>query len=330
MHDVDVLFVSDATPKTGFGHAARCVSIAQLLLKQDNSLRVGFQGQYSDGARSLLMHGLRTASFFTPETAVKAQVTVIDRMHDTEDPNAWDRDLLETLQKRSVSLVHLTSGMNDPALPDGITCIGFQPGGPPSRPPHLLWSMDFAPVSFSLEPEEKVERDPERLLVAFGGARDSSAIELTMGALEKLPQIASVDILGSPVNDPALLDAARSESREISLHNSVPSVLPLLRRARVVLVSFGHVVYEAMACGAAACVIGQKRFQAEMADCLAGEGLVVSGGLAADTTAISLASALEKTWTQAGKFAERGCRAVDGRGLDRIADVLLGKLGVPA
>ena len=328
MSEVDVLFVVDALPKTGFGHAARCASVARLLRRQSPQLRIGFQGVYSDTARKLLAHHLEPGFFHEREADIRSRVAVIDRMHDIQDADSWDPQLLERVRGQSGQVVHLTSGPKDPGLPEDVTCIGFQPGGPPSHPPRLYWGLEYAPVSLALESPE-VQEPPvrDRLLVALGGARDASGIELAMNALELLPQITRVDVLGSPVNDPALLDAARCKGVEIEIHTTVRDVAPLLRRARVVLASYGHLVYEALARGAAACVVGQKHFQAEFAGRLAGEGLVISGGYAPDTDAQSLAAALERTWDEADTLSARGRKAVDGHGLERIADMLLGKLG---
>lgn len=324
MSEVDVLFIVDALPETGFGHASRCLSLSRLLRRRDPDLRVAFQGVFSAPAQRLLGEYLAPGDFIEPERQVRARVAVIDRMHDIEDADSWDRGLLEKMRERSGRVVHLTSGTQDPGLPEGVVCIGFQPGGPAPRRPHLLWGLDYAPVSLALAHEIPQRRDNGRLLVALGGARDTRGIELVMGALQDLPDIRSVDVLGSPVNDLSLLDGVRAFGGDVEIHSSVPDVTPLLSRARVVLASFGHLVYEALALGTAACVIGQKRFQADYAELLAANGLAVSAGYAPEANTASVASALDRAWKEADQLSRRGREFVDGRGLDRIADMVLG------
>jgi spore coat polysaccharide biosynthesis predicted glycosyltransferase SpsG len=319
MTTVDALFIVDATPATGFGHAGRCITLAQLLRTMDPSIRIGFQGTFSDNARPLLVKQVGETAMLAPEDRVTSRVAVVDRMHDTEDPNSWDPDVLDDVRSRSRQVIHLTSGDADPHLPEGVTCIGFQPGGPVPRPPALYWGLEYAPVSIAPAAGEGVQRDPERLLVALGGARDDRAMRLAIEAIGTLPDIRSIHILGSPVNDPALLDVAQSWGRPMEIHRNVTSVAPLLKSARVVLASFGHLVYEALASGASVCMLGQKQFQAMLADSLARQGLGVSAGLALQSNAASLAVAIDKAWRGAEEFAARGSRAVDGRGLDRVA-----------
>src|SRR5438094_466145 len=80
-----------------------------------------------------------------------------------------------------------------PALPAGVECIGYQPGGPPARPPSIRWGLEYAPVAID-DADPSAERDPTRALVALGGSRDDVALDLVLDVLEGMPEVERIDV----------------------------------------------------------------------------------------------------------------------------------------
>jgi spore coat polysaccharide biosynthesis predicted glycosyltransferase SpsG len=144
-----------------------------------------------------------------------------------------------------------------------------------------------------------------------------------LAALAHVETVKAVDILLSPVN-PAQPDASLLRpDQTLTTHSAVPDIVPLLSHAEVVLASYGHLGYEALALGRPVCLIGQKRFQAAYAERLQQAGLAVAAGLVEALQPAALAAALRETFAASGRIAAMARRHIDTRGLQRTADLIL-------
>lgn len=314
----DVIFHTHATTDTGFGHAARCGRLAALLAGARPGCAIVFEGDFDEGARASLA-GLAPLAFSTGgETA---RLGVYDRMDDTEDPEAWSADRLDDLRARCARVVFLANGMRRPGVPADVTVIGYKPAGPRPAPPRMHWGLEFAPVA-SMATDEGIARgEGGRALLALGGARGSSGVRTALQALSMVEPITHIDVLDSPVNPIELSRDWVRADQILTSHRSVPSVAPLIACAGIVLASYGHLGYEALALGRPLCLVGQKAFQADYAERLAAAGLCVAAGRLDALDATALATALRRTLAAADDLsAARG--SVDDRGLDRIAALL--------
>jgi hypothetical protein len=320
--DHAVLFLCDADHGTGFGHASRCLGLFERLARTCRGLDAGsvaFQGRFDRGARERVRAAAPQLVVYDSADRPRARVAVIDRMADTEDPEAWDRALLDEVMRRCDRAVHLTSGRTAPELPDGVYCIGHHPDGPAPRPPLLRWGLDLAPVATHLAGD--VTRDPESTFVALGGHPDGEPLGAVLRALRGVRGAVPVDVLLSPVAPP--IDV-RELGAAVRVHRDVGSVAPFLARAGLVVASYGHLAWEALAAGAALCIVGQKQFQVTLAEALDRNGLAVSAGLASRGREASLAAGFARTIARREELQQRAAAAVDGRGLDRIAEILCG------
>jgi spore coat polysaccharide biosynthesis predicted glycosyltransferase SpsG len=160
----------------------------------------------------------------------------------------------------------------------------------------------------------------------LGGANGDHGLRSVLQAIAALPQIAEIDVLDSPVNplrpDPRWL----REDQKLQMHRGVPSVMPYLMQAGLVVASYGHLAYEALACGAPLCLVGQKVFQVRYAERLTERGVCLSGGSLADATPDRLATAFAATLASATPLSSAARKAVDSHGLERIAGIILERL----
>jgi len=320
---IDVLFFCDADAYVGFGHAARCLHLARLLKTRKASLQIAFQGHFSNGALHRMMTAAPDIRILSPTDIDATTVGVIDRMTDPADPDVWDPVLTDQVRARCSRLICIASGITVPRLPEGAICIGYQPGGPPANPPSVLWGFEYAPVAGTHVTGRKIERERGTALVAFGGSRDDVALRLTGAAFSRLPGIRRVEVLKSPVFAGDLPRLACRPDQEVVWHENVESVVPLLSRASVVVTSYGNLAYEALVVGAAVCLLGQKPFQVRLAQRLEGLGVAVAAGLVSETDEMALADRIALTLEHAEVLKKRAVEILDGRGLDRIADVIL-------
>lgn len=317
-----VSFVCNGDSRTGFGHVARCLQLAQLGTAALGTIEVAFQGSYSEAAARRIREVLPDAALRPEETVADADVAVFDRLGDPDELNSHAEALAARVADRTGRLIYIASGTEAPRLPDDALCVGYQPGGPGSAPPALLWGWDYAPVAPDIRSHRGTVRDPGRVLVALGGNRDDAPLHLAMAALARFRAIRQIDVLLSPVVEAADLQAGAHQS--VCRHGNLPSVGPLLARAGLVIASFGNLTYEALALGTPVCLLAQKPFQHDLARAMADLGLAVDAGMADDTDDAALATAIARTRALAPTLTERGPATVDGLGLQRIAGLIAG------
>jgi spore coat polysaccharide biosynthesis predicted glycosyltransferase SpsG len=90
-----------------------------------------------------------------------------------------------------------------------------------------------------------------------------------------------------------------------------------------VIASFGNLVYEALSLGAPVCVVGQKAFQISLSEKLAALDLCVSAGAATPGREADIRSAIERTLDHRDALSQRALAAIDGRGFERIAGMIV-------
>lgn len=314
----DVIFSTHAAASTGFGHAARCAAIAETLLRRQAGLDIVFEGDFTPEAAVWIRQ--RAAIRFAE--GERGRVGFYDRMDDVADPCICDTGRVADLAARCGETIVMASGIACPDLPSGIQVVGYAPGGDVAQASNRRWSLDYAPVPESLLTVRGMRRDPARAFVALGGAVGDAGIRKALAALSRLPAIKMIDVLGSPVNPVSLpADAVRADQQAM-LHAGVPSVAEFLAHAGVVIASYGNLGYEAIGVGAPLCLVGQKRFQAEYAEHLAARGMCVAAGMIGEVSAESLARQIDLCRERAEDLSASCLATIDGRGIERLADMV--------
>lgn len=315
----DLVFVVDALPECGFGHAARCLTLGRTLTAAHPTVTAAFQGRFSDSARAQIQATWPGLPLLPPDANVACRLAVIDRMADPFDMDAHDNALSARVAANARQLVHIVSGLTAPWLPDNAIAIGYQPGGPAPRPPRLLWSLAYAPVLMNgaLPPSQ-----PDRAFIALGGCPDTGALARILGAVARLKAIRHVDVLLSPVGEDGRGLPAMPPHQELVLHRGVPELMPLLGQATLVVASMGNLAYEALALGRATCLVGLKDFQHRLADELDRLGLAVSAGLLQHANDRRLTNCLRRTLAEARTLGARAADTVPRDGLVRLAHVI--------
>ena len=317
----DVIFYCHASSKTGFGHASRSLKTAQQISRINPHIDIGFCGVFDKQA-------LQFMSKLYPIKLVenaKATVAIYDRMDDFEYPEAFDISTLKKVIKNSSTTVFMANGLVPPALPAGVKCIGYKMGGDPVLGPNILWGLEYAPTDV-IDISSKIMREGGRALVVLGGDKGTAKLEKLLHALGSIKEITDIDVLLSPVN--AIypkLNGLRPD-QAVQIHEGVPDVMPMLMKSTLVIASYGHFAYEALASGATLCLFGQKRFQSIYADHLADAGLCVSGGLLDEIDSDEIVAIIKKSLENSKSFQAKINLAFDGAGIRRVAELIIEQL----
>lgn len=287
-------------------------------------ISVSLEGDFEENAVTLLRQIAPTAVI--TQDAQTSDVGVYDRMDDSEEPSAFDKVKLATLVGRCRSVIFFANGLVEPDVSKTVTVIGYKPGSVSSRPPRVFWNLRYAPVTLEQNVQDATIRDRSRAFVALGTARGIEGLRKVLLAMSEVRSITSIDVLGSPLNPiGAAINCIRPD-QVVRVHEQVADVAPFLFSAGLVVASYGHLGYEALACGAPLCLVGQKVFQAQYAERLAARGMCIAAGSLTEITSAGLARKFEETLRCANALSRTARSNIDGHGLDRIAELILTRL----
>ena len=316
----DVLFRCDASPQHGFGHLARCLQLGRML--SEKGFRVWFQGHYSEGAQHRIEQNGFSGSILSIDDQRPMALAIYDTMDNTEDPQIFDLSALQAVAKRSTLCVFMANGLVAPnTVPSNTMVIGYKPSGQNSIPPMVQWGLEFAPTDIP----QDILFNPRKgsLLIALGGGQGNSAMLMALDVVAGMSSVHHVDILQSPVGDYVSPEGRLAAHQTFREWSRLPSVFPLIAGSELVLCSYGHFAYEAMALGAGVCVVGQKPFQAEYGALLEKAGFAVNAGLLSTISPEALFQALRKTSSGCDERSSRATAQIARCDLQRVVDAVL-------
>lgn len=331
-----VLFRAACSRRQGTGHLRRCLTLARLMKSRGS--QVAIVTDDNDTARAVA--GLQsevTVQFVSPdalvaESSVLPSVLVID-VPVTDEQLALHPDWVRQLRRfdRSgtsvVSLGHVSSNSD---------CFRGVIDLYPARTVHAVNYLE-GPEYLILRPgfvagRDKVDSaDDGPLLVAMGG---SDPFDLTRCALQSLVEagfrgdVALVLGAGYSGGEEALNELATSAGFGLQIQRELDgaAMAELMGRCRVGLVAFGTTAYELMALGRPALVFTHYRWQDSSAHFFAQLGALEylgCGEQSPDPAKVGqkLAGILGNQ-ESLGHLAQRGPSLIDGKGAERVADLL--------
>jgi spore coat polysaccharide biosynthesis predicted glycosyltransferase SpsG len=273
---LNLLFEVDASPLVGFGHAGRCIRLAEKIAADRDDVRFIFRGDLKGGARDRISRSLPGVQILAAGTTATTDVSVLDTMGDPEEPDDWNEARLSMLSRSSKAVVFLSSGRTPPATStyENVTIVGYQPGSTGLETPGIEWSLAYGP--YDKVSNDQSARIADRVVIALGGAERLDIANIIMEAISAMPAIRDVVYLGSPVGT-VMPDAnLLSDGQKLEIVRNVPDVEPLIQSADALIISYGNMMFEALALCTPCCVVGIKVFQLEYARELDKQGLAVT------------------------------------------------------
>ena len=315
---MDIVFYTHATAKTGFGHASRAARLAKIISEIEPKIRIGFFGEFDVAAKRAI------ASIFSPRFLEKPEgrVGVYDRMDNVNLPYEWSHSRLRRLQKNCEAVIFMANSPVLPDLPSEITIIGYKLGSKIPYRSKCYWGLDYVPVDLTAKDNFDCGIEDGYAFVALGGGEGEAATKTVLKALDAVDRIKRTDVLVSPVNQINFAEVMKNINKPIKVLRNIPDVLVPIRRSQVVIASYGHLSYEAMASGKPVCIVGQKEFQAVYAEELAKRDLCIAAGILDNSRYENLVDCIEKALTQSCELSVIAKSLIDGKGLRRTASVI--------
>lgn len=282
----NIIYVSDAWPGIGMGHLARALGVVRELGCGSHGVGIGMAGRFSDSARAFLEQSIPDDVNLLDEDdpGWSARVLVLDTMAEPGNPSAINLQRVVDLKRRCSRLVLISSSIEVETAPEIDVLIDHMPRveilGP--RPTRCHFGLEFAPVAAEFFDVETLPVESADTLVAIiGGSDEQIGPERVAGIVGTLEtsSFRNQEMVVSPHYPGNLLDEFRLQHPSWVVHQNLPSVVPVLERARAVVCTYGNATYESLALGRPTFVLGYRKFQWSYANSLEAMGLVLSCGL---------------------------------------------------
>jgi spore coat polysaccharide biosynthesis predicted glycosyltransferase SpsG len=198
---------------------------------------------------------------------------------------------------------------------------------------HLYEGPEYAtllPEYAGLNEHLKVIRpQAERLLVSMGGGDAAGLAVKVVRALRPDPPLSVVVVVGSAFPRlPALRAAVSASPHAIRIEQALPSLLPEWESADLAVVAGGLTMHEALVTGTPAIAVCQEVWhQPFLSRLFAAEGVMIDLGLGLEASEAAIGAAIAELALDTARrerISRAGQRLCDGRGTERVVDVLLG------
>jgi len=283
-----IVYVCDAWPAIGMGHLARAIKVLGELRNQASDLAVALAGNFSESARAFLDRSIPDGVALLEEdsSAWSAAAVALDTMAEPGNPIALDRGRAAALKARCQTLILVSSSLEVETSFDIDVLIDHMPDvqiiGP--RPGRCLLGLKYAPVDHEFFDVKPVPvEDAEALVAVIGGSSHQTGPRTVAGLFPpdrglNRGSFGTLEMAVSPHFPQEELEVLRHDHPDWTFHQNLPSIVPLMARARAVVCTYGNVTYESLALGRPTFVLAYEPFQERYAATLESRGLVVSCG----------------------------------------------------
>jgi spore coat polysaccharide biosynthesis protein SpsF len=340
-----LVFRCDASPKIGFGHVVRCLALADEL-RGTHGCTVAFA--LREGQLGCAMVQEKGYHVFTGEIkdydrwiadilgAFHANALVLD-VRDDLSPT-----VIRALRREGILIVDL----DDPSERRLEADLAFYPPVPQVQ--KMDWTgftgrlytgwewvvlrQEFShPADSEGNPGNRQTESPI-ILVTMGG---SDPAGLTLKAAKALNLVksacAAVVVCGPGFARLAEIERLLAKiQREVSIQQNVHDIWGLMRQTELAIASFGVTAYELAAVGVPAIHLCLSEEHAESASAFVRCGMAVSLGRHDQVSEADLAGAVDGLLQEPSRLKDMSAharRTVDGRGAERIARLIMERIG---
>lgn len=322
--------------EVGYGHATRCLALAQALADRTQAAVRLFAACDERALGWLKTSGFPlTADWWAAGALEQIPAGLLDFAPDVAVVDSPECASVEAVEKirGSGALCVLVDDMGPGRLAADLCFVPTQR----SREPDLwrgavgrsFCGPQYAIVRSSIASVRcRVPRDAYRVLVMMGGSDPDALTLYAVDALEAVgrPILADLVVGFGFSHFKRLAERLAGTEGMYFCHFGVLDMASLIGKAHLALVAYGSSVYELAAAGVPMLTICRSREQERDAAKFAALGCARPLGAAADTSPAAVASAVEELCRDRARrlgMARAGRQAVDGRGAERVADIIV-------
>jgi UDP-2,4-diacetamido-2,4,6-trideoxy-beta-L-altropyranose hydrolase len=337
-----ILVRVDGSSSLGMGHVMRCLRlVSHITNRLDSQPQIEFAVSRDEKARAVISRAgysiLDTVRPFPPEeydttafpeiAAEFAPDLIILDANWSEIPDAVDRLPIDipvvSLHEHNFPVFKGVSPVFNPSLVDQEIPEGAEEGKTHFQGADYLLLDDELPRLAGLGVAEFTEKP--RVLVCMGGSDPDRHTVAIVNALHEDKEIQLAAVIG-----PAFPTDIQSQLERIyglQLYISPPRVIPQLVDSDIAIVNAATTMYEAMALGLPTITIARNPYELKQAQKCVNEGAVIM--VERDPSFKEIRALIRRIVDEPRlreRLSQRGRRLIDGKGIFRVADILLSQL----
>ena len=304
---LNILFRCDAAPDIGFGHVARCLTLAKAF-RENYDCKIQFAMRRDDNAISKVqidfpvLRSTESPGFNYPEWLSEC----IDKTHS----DVLILDVRDGLRSEELDVFKaqgpLIVSIDDPEDKRLAADLIFYPPVPQVQKmdwtnftgqffsdwSYVIVSQDLEQKNTNIQKKEKIE-----LLISMGWSDPANLSLLALEALSQINRSIEVTIIigGGFESRESILSMIESSHHHFVVIDSPDNIYPFLSKAQLAVVSFGVTAYEAVAVGVPTILLCLSDDHAKSATTFSDIGIGINMGKYQDIDLGQLAQNIEST-----------------------------------
>jgi spore coat polysaccharide biosynthesis predicted glycosyltransferase SpsG/CMP-N-acetylneuraminic acid synthetase len=327
-----ILFRVDGSASLGMGHVFRSLAIADAL-RETSRAEIAFlmSAEHQEGLLQVSREGypVRAISGAKAEAALE-HVRDYSPSILINDLPTLEEGYLRALSHLGATTVNLVDTMDDLETDEYAQVIVSVMNAERETPEGFYGGPRYAILRSHFQGREKeIRKDPQKVLLTFGGSDPQGLTLKAASALEALdPSVEVVAVAGPAFSLRREFEALqRTMVRKVPLiHDAQGHIADLMLEADLVLCSGGMSVYEIAALGTPGVVLGQNAREESRMRGFSCHGTIEYLGLGTEVGGEEVLEAVSRLLFDPGRrreMSERGRALVDGLGASRAAEVVL-------
>ncbi len=331
VNNLKVLFNTAGNSSIGMGHIYTCSKVGDILKQRHCSENLYLIPKNSiQGIQKLTEFGykfktLESEDFLDSIEYIKEfnpDIVINDIIYVKEG-------FMKNLRQKTKGLIVNMEHIKEPKSMDYADII-FNSIYPPPKETitNYYYGPKYAPLkdSFKGLPKKKIKKDVNNFLISFGGSDPLGLTVNTLEILNMVPEVKADVILGPGFNHHEHLTSSleRIDKNRFRLVSSVNNLLPYMLSDDIGLVSGGNTIYELAATGTPGIALSQSEMEKERTRLFSDYGMVLDGD--SNGGLINSIKKLMGDYELREKMSKQGQKLVDGKGLDRIVEIIINKL----
>lgn len=330
-----ILFRLEATPELGSGHLMRCLALAEKLKESISNVDITFITSSNAVGKQVKSYDYKLINL-PPSKNMVEEIRYYEKylkkaIFITDIPDISE-DYLKTLKKEVCLLVSIDDGSDtlfysdiliNPNLNPNINHSYSSRTQYYSGAKYVILKKTFEKYAVK---KKRLRREVKSLIICFGGSdRNNITKKIVNMIRERDVNITVVIGMMYPYYNELVKDI--KEYRNIQIKRDAHNMDELIYDADLAVISGGTLLYETCAVGTPAIVIGQNQEQNRESEFFAENNATINLGIFDNTKEDTTRNTVIKLISDYGTrqlLSKNAKQLIDGRGADRIANIILG------
>lgn len=325
----NVVFCTEASEKIGFGHFMECLSIAMKL--SDNGIKISFLINENKAAIRFLNNLGLSYHVYTDFSAIDSFLKKNNFLTCITNLRSVLLDIMKKIKQEGIKSVIIDELGNKHIIADvlinGAIVEDWHKYFYPDKKPKTYFGPSYMILGESfLKYHNKEKEITGTVLVSMGGVDRSGTTLKLIKTLKEFKGIKKKVVIGPGFYREDELNIIKIKLDEsFELLYDIKDLSNLIYESDITFSAGGNTLHEAACVGTPAVLLWEDQHEKEQAEWFAKKGAAInlgSGIIAKEEGVIEATDKLLKDHIRWEKMSDKGKELIDGRGLERIVNII--------